>query len=261
MGEEIGLGRRQPDGGKIVELRKGLGMKQEELAATAVISVRHLREIERKNKSVPGTTITSIATALKVSPNEITLSASDEVTRDEDGRTQLKLRTVRSAFQLSILADEAHRYYWDLSVDPTAATAKAMQQLLQIIRRLVERGSVTDEFDQDNVKEPRAEAPDDFGLITRLARLQELLDGLQAGGVGVLAGSYYNQSWTNLEDEGPGIKVRLPGNNERRLKMEQILEIRFVSREVEEKVIWPDLDPKFEEIEEELNRLLPPDDK
>jgi transcriptional regulator with XRE-family HTH domain len=96
MREVTGLGRRQPDGGKIVKLRKQLEMKQEDLAERANMSVRTLREIERKNKSVPGTTITAIAAALKVPPHEITLPASNETTPDEDGRFRVKLKAVRS---------------------------------------------------------------------------------------------------------------------------------------------------------------------
>ena len=162
MGEKIGLGRRRVDGGKVVALRKQLGMKQEDLAERADISERHLREIERTNKPVLGTHITAIATALKVPPNEITLPASNETAPDDKGRTelrhdptQLKLRAVRSASELSDLASGAHRYNWELGVDPTAATAKEMQQLLYIIRRLVKRDSATDEFDIDNVTEQR----------------------------------------------------------------------------------------------------------
>ena len=123
-------------------------------------------------------------------------------------------------------------------MDPTAVTAKEMQQLLHIIRRLVERLTVTDEFDNDNVTGPRAEAPDDFGLITRLARLQELLNALLAGGVGVLAAAYYNHSWT--EEKGPRtVPMPVPGNDGRRLKFEQILEIRFVPRDVRGKSYRP----------------------
>jgi DNA-binding XRE family transcriptional regulator len=81
MREVIGFGRRQLDGGKVVKLRKQLEMKQEDLAERAHISVRHLREIERTNKTVKGTTITAIATVLKVQPDEITLPASIEMTR------------------------------------------------------------------------------------------------------------------------------------------------------------------------------------
>ncbi len=243
MGEDvIGLGRQPIDGGKVVKLRQRLGMKQEDLAERAHISVRHLREIERTNKPVPGTTITAIATALKVPPNEITLPASNEIASEEDShtlkRTQLKLRAVRSASELSELAGGATRYYWKLKVDPTATTSNEMQELLQIIRRLVERDGV-------------------FEWIPRLARLQELLEALLARGVGVLAGTYYNHAWTSLEDKDPKTLL-MPG--ERRLKLENILEIIFVPRDVEEKVICPDLDPKFEEIEKELKRLFPDDE-
>jgi transcriptional regulator with XRE-family HTH domain len=218
MGEVMGIGTRQPDGGKVVKLRKQLEMKQEDLAERAHISVRHLREIERTNKSVPGTTITTIATVLKVPPDEITLSASNETISFENDSTRLKLRAVRSASELARLAF-ADRYIWDLGVDPTTATAKEMQQLLHIIRRLVERGRVTDEFDTDNSTGEYALHPDNFGSITRVARLQELLDALLVGGVGVLAGSYYDQS--GLFEQGEN----------------QILYIHFVPSDVREKVI------------------------
>ena len=172
--------------------------------------------------------------ALKVPPNEITLPASNEIASEEDShtlkRTQLKLRAVRSASELSELAGGATRYYWKLKVDPTATTSNEMQELLQIIRRLVERDGV-------------------FEWIPRLARLQELLEALLARGVGVLAGTYYNHAWTSLEDKDPKTLL-MPG--ERRMKLEDILEIIFVPRDVEEKVICPDLDPGFEEIEKEF---------
>ena len=48
MGELIDPGRKQPNGSKIVELRKRNGMKQETLAKDADISVRLLRDIEKK---------------------------------------------------------------------------------------------------------------------------------------------------------------------------------------------------------------------
>jgi hypothetical protein len=244
--------------------------------------VRQLRDIERKNKSVRGTTITAIATALKVPPDEITLPASNETTPDENYRTRLKLRAVRSASELYHQAVHAHRYTWDLmNVDPTPAAAKEMQQLLHVIRRLVERDSVTDEFDSDNVT-GSAEPPDNFGLITRLARVQELLDALLAGGVGVLAGSYFNDSWTSLEDPGlkldlslPGILPETPAENVERLlelvrqqerpapsraagfggivKSKQILVICFAPGDLEEKVIFP---KEVEEFVEKIKREL-----
>lgn len=155
----MGLGTRQPDGGKVVKLRKQLEMKQEDLAERAHISVRHVREIERANKSVPGTTITAIATVLKVHPDEITLSLSKETIPDENDSSRLKLRAVRSASELARLAF-ADRYIWDLCVDPTAATARELQQLLYIVCRVVERGNVTDEFDTDNVTGEYAVHPD-----------------------------------------------------------------------------------------------------
>ena len=131
-------------------------------------------------------------------------------------------------------------------MDPTAATAKEMQQLLLIIRRLVEQDYVTDEFDKENVT--TMFAPTNFGRFTRLARLQELLDSLLAGGVGVLAGSYYNHSWTDLDDTSTGT-VGLRGG---RVKAEEVFEIRFAPRDVEELIISPRLDPNFDEIREHL---------
>ena len=115
-----------------------------------------------------------------------------------------------------------------------------------IIRRLVEQDYVTDEFDKQNVT--TMFAPTNFRKFTRLARLQELLDSLLAGGVGVLAGSYYNHSWTDLDDTSIGT-VGLRG---RRVKAEEVFEIRFAPRDVEELIISPRLDPNFDEIKEEL---------
>jgi transcriptional regulator with XRE-family HTH domain len=160
VGEVIGLGRKRPDGNKIVELRKQRGLKQEVLAEKVSISVRLLRDIERKNHAVPSTTITAIATELKVTPDQIILRSQ----HDSQQYQMLKLKPIRSACELERLASNAvHRYSWDVSVDPTAATAKEMQQLLRIVRRLVECLSVTDEFDSENATGGKAEAPDDFG--------------------------------------------------------------------------------------------------
>ena len=138
-------------------------------------------------------------------------------------------------------------------MDPTAATAKEMQQLLHIIRRLMERDNVTDEFDKENVTQWYT-APANFGKITRLARLQELLDTLLAGGVGVLAGSYYDHSWADSEDRSPATaRIRLRGGV---MKAEEVFEIRFAPRDVEELIISPRLDPNFDEIKEELREHL-----
>jgi transcriptional regulator with XRE-family HTH domain len=94
--EVIGSGRRQIDGGKVVKLRKQLEMKQEDLAERARISVRHLREIERTNKSVPRTTVTAIANVLKVLPDEITLPSSGY---HPSGRSLLPERHSRRIFR------------------------------------------------------------------------------------------------------------------------------------------------------------------
>ena len=69
----MGIGKRQPDGKKIVKLREQNGLKQNVLARDARISERLLRDIERRSKPVPASTITAIATALKVPAEEITI--------------------------------------------------------------------------------------------------------------------------------------------------------------------------------------------
>jgi len=278
MGEAVGLGRTQPDGAKIVELRKRSRLKQEALANQAGLSVRLLREIERRNHSVPLTTITAIATALKVPPDQITLDPDISRNTQYPQYPNLKLRPVRSAYELCHLAEEAHQYYWDLSVTPTAATAKEMQQLLRIIRRLVERFSVTDEFDNEDAPKPKADPPNDLGYIPRLARLQQSLDTLWAGGVGVLAGSYYRQSLTSKKDKSPGMRlprlltskggkrprIKFRGNSKQIWIIQGILEIRFVPGEVNEEEICIDigippdhpesLDSEMESLESQLEK-------
>jgi hypothetical protein len=61
------------------------------------------------------------------------------------------------------MAGESQIYHWDLSVDPTAVAAKEMQEVLGIVRRLVRRDSVTDEFDFVDATGRPAEYPEDFG--------------------------------------------------------------------------------------------------
>jgi transcriptional regulator with XRE-family HTH domain len=264
MAEVIGLGRKRPNGSKITELRKQRGLKQSDLADRVHISERTLREIERSNHPIPATTITAIATELKVSQDQIILSTTQEDFDLEDAITQedlknkdgrLELRGVRSGRALSLLAEEAHRSHWDVIVDPTAATAKEMQQLLKIIRRVVDErfSDVRDEFDGEDATGGREEFPNDFRYIARLARLQELLDALWANGVGLLAASYYQNSWTNREDKSLGIKVGIPGT-EQVWMTQSILEIRFVPSDVDVTVLSIDTGRPWKELQELLER-------
>src|SRR5207248_735707 len=156
-------------------------------------------------------------------------------------------RAFRSAYELSRLADEVHDYWWDLKVNPTAATAKEIKQLLMIIRRIVKRFSVTDEFDNENITGSDAQAPDDFGYIARLARLQESLDTLYAAGVGVLAASHYHSAVTSAADESPGPKFRIRGT-EQILNFHGTLEIRFVPSHVDEYEITVDAGISLEDL-------------
>ena len=79
----MGIGKREPNGKKIAELRKQQGLPQKTLAGKAdKMSERLLRDIERKNKPVSATYITAIATALGVPPDEITLSPTPDKTSD-----------------------------------------------------------------------------------------------------------------------------------------------------------------------------------
>jgi transcriptional regulator with XRE-family HTH domain len=263
MGEVIGLGRKRPHGSKIAELRKQKGLKQSDLADRVHISERTLREIERSNHPIPATTITAIATELKVSQDQIILSTTQEEfnledaiaqedSKNKDGR--LELRGVRSGRALSLLAEEAHRYYWDVIVDPNAATAKEMQQLLKIVRRLVDErfSDVRDEFDGEGATGGRESVPNDFGYIARLARLQELLDALWANGVGLLAASYYQNSWTDKEDKSLGIKIGIPSIEQ--IWMTQcILEIRFVPSDVDATEIAIDTGLPLEDLRKKLS--------
>src|SRR5262249_9507488 len=183
MGDVIGLGKQRPDGAKIVNLRKQKGMKQEALAEKAdKMSVRLLRDIERRNYPVLATTITAIATALETTSDEITLSALDGT--PDSSVSLLKLTAIRSAKDLNALASDATQFEYALEVDPSQVTATDMQRLMMIVRRLVMRWeNWKDEFDREH-----------FGEIPRLAKLQELLGQLSEHGVGVIAGKYVRRS-------------------------------------------------------------------
>ena len=131
----MGIGKKQPNGKKIVELREQKELKQNALARDARISEKLLRDIERRNKPVRATIITAIATVLGATAPEITLSMSDKAS--EALRFLLKLRVV-SATELNSLAQSAERYEWMLKVDPKFATAEEMRQVMMILRRLVD---------------------------------------------------------------------------------------------------------------------------
>jgi transcriptional regulator with XRE-family HTH domain len=181
MGDVIGLGRKRPNGAKIKELRNQQSMKQETLAEKANVAERVLRDIERRNHPVRTTTITAIATALQTTPDQITLSTPDGT--PDSSVSLLKLTAIRSAKDLSALASGAADFEWKLEADPSPKTAKDMQQLMMMVRRLMHSWP-RDEFD----KEP-------FGEILRLAWLQQLLDQLREQGVGVIAGKYGRHSF------------------------------------------------------------------
>jgi transcriptional regulator with XRE-family HTH domain len=236
MGTEIDYGRKQPNGPKIVELRKGKGIKQEDLAGTAKISERLLRDIERKNHPVPASTITAIAAELKVNPSDITLSTPDA--SPTKARSLLKLRTVRSATELSNLAKSADDYEWLLEIDPSTATAADMQAVMMTVHRLVKKYGRQpmesiwwDEFDSNL-----------FGEIPRLAHLQDLLTRLGTNGVNVIAGTYTSSSLRSLEEgekpDFPEFIVRVPGTTTKQVfKYVTRFVIRFVPCDVEEDVV------------------------
>jgi transcriptional regulator with XRE-family HTH domain len=221
MGDVIGLGRKRPDGNKIVNLRKQKGLKQERLADEANISVRLLRDIEKSNHPVPATTITAIATALQTTPDEVTLSTPDGT--PASSVPLLKLTAIRSAKDLSALASDADEFEWKLEVDPSPVTAPNMQHLMTIVRRLVDRWNWKDEFDM----EP-------FGEIPRLARLQELLEQLREQGVGVIAGKYVRNSLVRTEDADSFLDSAIPDKPEWSIRTEFILCLHLVPAEKQE---------------------------
>ncbi len=243
MGAETDYGKRRPNGGKIVELRKEKGVKQEGLAATAQISVRLLRDIERKNHPVPTTIITAIAAELDVNSSDITLSTPD--TSPTKAGSLLKLRAVRSATELSTLAERVNTYEWKLKIDPSTATAADMQAVMTIIKRLVngDLNEYTDEFDRQ-----------EFGEIPRLALLQDLLTRLHTNGVNVIAGTY-THSWLRGLPEGETPEffetcVRYPGRTTKYIfKTEHLLSLSFVPCDVEEEVVPIKTGPSLADFE------------
>jgi transcriptional regulator with XRE-family HTH domain len=275
MGAETDYGRKQPNGRKIMELRKGKGLKQEDFAEDISISVRLLGDIERKNHPVPASTITAIAAKVKVNPSDITLS-----TPDAKAGSLLKLRVVRSATELSALAAGATKYEWRLKIDPSTATAADMQAVMTIVKRLVAEsygtlsgpsvmeafgiwGPVVPKFIMppiENLDDSPENVQDEFdkeefGDIPRLARLQDLVTRLGTNGVNVIAGTY-TCSWLRSrrrKNENPNfdqIWVRVPRETtERIFETELVLSIHFVPSDVEEEVVPIKTGPSLEELE------------
>jgi transcriptional regulator with XRE-family HTH domain len=222
-----GRDRTQPNGRRVMELRKKNELKQHVFAKDIGISERLLRDIERKNYPVPLTTITNIAAALKVSPGEITLSTA-HASPPRSG-SLLKLRAVSSAVELSTMAISAWTYRWVLKTDPSAHTALFMQEMLTIVRRLVDKFGQTDAYDSE-----------EFGEIPRIARLQLVLDTLRENDVGVIAGAY---TYSRLREPKPDDEeifltyVRVPGKPKQILERETRLVIHFVKCDVKEEIV------------------------
>jgi transcriptional regulator with XRE-family HTH domain len=233
MGEVVGFGRRRPNGLKIVELRKGNGLKQEVLAQQTGISVRLLRDVERRNHPLDTATLTALATELKVTADDIILvegSLPETVrTTPEYSPFRLKLKVVLSATVLSSMADRSSSYAWTLNVDPSTETASEMQQVMLIVRRMVDGcHSFADHDEFDGMA---------FDQIPRLARLKEVLETLRDRGVNVLAGTHVYR-W---RDEG-GV-----------LTLKTILTLSFVNKEIEEESTFidpglPDSDVRDDDI-------------
>jgi transcriptional regulator with XRE-family HTH domain len=129
MAEARSYGRKRPNGEKIAQLRREKGIKQADFAGRAKISERLLREIERRNHSVLSTTITSIAAALMVSPDNIVLSTPDARSTKltiapgvGQGRSRflLRLLVVRSATELNNLAEDTAKYKWALTLNASS---------------------------------------------------------------------------------------------------------------------------------------------
>jgi transcriptional regulator with XRE-family HTH domain len=246
--------KKPPNGGKITELRKERGLKQADLADKTNISVRRLRDIERKNLPVPTTDITGIAAVLKVDPGQITLSTPDasptKAALPTKAGSLLKLRAVQSATELSALA-EVDKYEWGLKIDPTPATADDMQRVMVIVDRLIAGISLgwdgfeygRDEFDSQP-----------FGEIPRLAWLQELLTKLRTNGVNILAGTYTRSQLRKLEKGeilGPNeTEVRARGGTvEQVYTTKLVLKISFVPSDVEEEVVQIYTGPSMKHLE------------
>jgi transcriptional regulator with XRE-family HTH domain len=247
MGDVFGLGRKRPDGSKIVNLRKQKGLKQERLADEANISVRLLRDIEKSNHPVPATTITAIATALQTTPDAVTLSTPDGT--PDSSVPLLKLTAIRSAKDLNALASDATVYEWTLETDPSPDTATVMQNLMIIVRRLVEPWQ-HDEFDQEA-----------FGEIPRLARLQQVLQQLRELGVGVIAAKYVRHSLVKEEDIDPfSTFTPIPGKPKWAIRTEFILRLHLVPAEKLEGDVRLKHGKSLERLLKEA-RDLPDDDK
>jgi transcriptional regulator with XRE-family HTH domain len=243
MGKVIEPGKKRPNGRKIAELRKKREWRQKTLCHEARISERLLRNIELENHPVPATKLTDIATALGVTPNDITLPPPGGT--PDTSANLLKLKAIRFASDLRALADSAHEYDWKLRVNPTAATVEDMQHLMVIVERLV-RGFEADFIGPDELSTNDEFDKMPFGDIPRLARLQELLEKLREGGVGVIAGNCVRQT---LEKTGAlglrsvyrhGFEVPsepIRGHDDLVLVTETILLVRFVRSEIDEEVI------------------------
>ena len=107
MSEEL----RKRVGQRIRELRRALHVTQEDLAAKADMSAKHLGEIERGKENLSLDYLARLAQSLKVEPFELLLSQRELRARDE-ARSKAVLRHLQRLDKdaLSFLSDVAESY-------------------------------------------------------------------------------------------------------------------------------------------------------
>lgn len=198
------MSRVTPDGKKIAQFRKELSLSQEALAEGR-ISVRLLRDVERRDKPLGEVVLRNIATALKRPLDAIVLKQAPKVDWETiarpRSRSQLLLELVKSGSELQTAAYYSAKFSWALEAEPVSETASLMEEVLKIVSREVNRGMDDPRFSDDPYrrKTDDYDAQHEFPTLFRIARLNEILQLLAGRGIAVLSNTYVHRLCTERD--------------------------------------------------------------
>lgn len=169
-----------PRGERVRSLRVARGMTQEKLARMSNVDIKTIYRAERGQAAMRPETLLDIASALEVPVAEISrrsAAPAGEANWSSEGHGNLVLRRVERASSFYQLAESCDHYSWSFRVDPDEATADAIREVMQIVRRAT--GGPSDHDEQGEFSEP-----------ARVARLKALVEQLAGADVSLLANRF-----------------------------------------------------------------------
>ena len=193
-----------PSGLKIARLRKSKGFKQFDFAQRVGMSIRKYRDIETKSTSISQRELQEIADKLSdklvpVSAEELTALGS--IARiPPPGDRQIQLRPVDGT-RLLEMAQTSDEYEYQVLVPVGSGDLGAMLSILRIVKRNCGSTQFIRFTKGPWADDPRDDGFDewDFPELRRMASLNDAIEKLKAGKIGILGNTYAFRSETDID--------------------------------------------------------------